>query len=72
MGNVKTKAILKPEKGFDVGGGRGKEIESEIEGGVVGIIIDCRGRRPFVIPQDARQRIEFLQKTAEALNAYPK
>jgi uncharacterized protein (TIGR01319 family) len=68
--NVKIKAHIRPEKNFDVGAGRGKELETEIEGGVVGIIIDCRGRRPFVIPADPKQRIEFLQKTAKVLNAY--
>ncbi|MCX7785678.1 MAG: glutamate mutase L [candidate division WOR-3 bacterium] len=70
--NIKTRAQIRPEKNFDVGAGKGKELDTEIEGGVVGVIIDCRGRRPFVIPQESKQRIEFLQKTATALNAYPK
>ncbi|MEO0084546.1 MAG: glutamate mutase L [candidate division WOR-3 bacterium] len=66
------KAQIKPEKGFDIGNGKGKELNCDIEGGVVGLIVDCRGRRPFNIPTDSKQRIEFLQKTAIALNAYPK
>jgi len=70
MENVKVKVQVRPEKNFDVGAGRGKELDTEIDGGVVGIIIDCRGRRPFVTPQDTKQRIEFLRKTALALNAY--
>lgn len=70
MENAKVKVYIRPEKNFDVGAGRGKELETEIEGGVVGIIIDCRGRRPFIIPADPKQRIEFLQKTAKVLNAY--
>ncbi len=70
MENAIVKATIRPEKNFDVGAGRGKEMEVDIEGGVVGIIIDCRGRRPFVIPTDSKQRIEFLQKTAKVLNAY--
>jgi uncharacterized protein (TIGR01319 family) len=69
--NVKVKANIRPEKGFDVGVGKGKEIDTEIEGGVVGLIIDCRGRRPFVVPEEVKQRIEFLQKTTAALNVYP-
>ncbi|MBS4015117.1 MAG: glutamate mutase L [Candidatus Latescibacteria bacterium] len=69
--NTKVKANIRPEKGFDVGIGKGKEIDTEIEGGVVGLIIDCRGRRPFVVPEEPKQRIEFLQKTAAALNVYP-
>jgi len=69
--NVKINCHIRPEKNFDVGAGKGKELDTEIEGGVVGLIIDCRGRRPFVIPQDAKQRIEFLQKTVKVLNTYP-
>ncbi|MCX8014626.1 MAG: glutamate mutase L, partial [candidate division WOR-3 bacterium] len=72
LANGKFKAYIKPERGFDIGAGKGKEIATEIEGGVVGLIIDCRGRRPFTIPTDPKQRIEFLQKTALALNAYPR
>jgi len=70
MENTKVKVYIRPEKNFDIGAGRGKELETEIEGGTVGIIIDCRGRRPFIIPADSKQRIEFLQKTAKVLNAY--
>jgi hypothetical protein len=69
--NLKAKAHIRPEKSFDVGAGKGKEFDTEIEGGVVGLIIDCRGRRPFVLPQDTKQRVEFLKKTVTALNAYP-
>lgn len=69
--NIKVKTNIRPEKGFDIGMGKGKEIDTEIEGGVVGLIIDCRGRRPFVVPEDPKQRIEFLQKTATALSVYP-
>ena len=69
--NVKINCHIRPEKNFDIGAGKGKELDAEIEGGVVGLIIDCRGRRPFVIPQDAKQRIEFLQKTVKVLNTYP-
>ncbi|MCX7757363.1 MAG: glutamate mutase L [candidate division WOR-3 bacterium] len=66
-----SKAIIRPAKGFDVGAGKGKEIVTQLEGGVVGLIIDCRGRQPFNIPENPKNRIEFLQKTISALNAYP-
>ncbi len=68
---AKAKAEITPERGFDVGQGRGKKIETEIEGGVVGVIVDTRGRRPFILPADKKKRIESLQKWAAALNAYP-
>ncbi|MEO0131789.1 MAG: glutamate mutase L [candidate division WOR-3 bacterium] len=65
------KAIVRPAKGFDVGAGKGKDLVTQLEGGVVGLIIDCRGRQPFNIPETTQARIEFLQKTIRALNAYP-
>jgi uncharacterized protein (TIGR01319 family) len=48
----KKKVRLKPMHGFDVGAGRNKEWETEVEGGVVGIMVDCRGRYP-----DERSRL---------------
>jgi uncharacterized protein (TIGR01319 family) len=67
-----VKAVIKPTKGFDVGAGKGKDLTCVLEGGVVGLIIDCRGRQPFIIPKETQARIEFLQKTIQALNVYPK
>jgi uncharacterized protein (TIGR01319 family) len=69
---TKAKAEIEPERGFDVGAGRGKKLETEVEGGVVGVIVDCRGRRPFNLPADRTKRIEALRKWAAALNIYPK
>ncbi|MGQ9465242.1 MAG: glutamate mutase L [bacterium] len=64
------KIILQPERSFDVGGGKGKTVEAVLSGGVVGIIIDCRGR-PFVLPEDKKKRIESLNKWFSSLNMYP-
>ncbi|WP_437204789.1 glutamate mutase L [Planctomicrobium sp. SH664] len=35
---------LFPERGFDLGNGVGKTVESEVRGGTVGLILDGRGR----------------------------
>ncbi|MDH5186417.1 MAG: glutamate mutase L, partial [candidate division WOR-3 bacterium] len=67
-----AKALIDPEKNFDIGAGRGKRIEVEIEGGVAGVIIDGRGRQPFKLPQATKQRIEALNEWAHALDIYPK
>ncbi|MEO0097644.1 MAG: glutamate mutase L [candidate division WOR-3 bacterium] len=67
----KAKVEIIPEKGFDVGAGRSKKLEAEIEGGVVGVIIDCRGR-PLNLPKEESKRIELLNKWASAVNLYPK
>ncbi|MGB9721284.1 MAG: glutamate mutase L [bacterium] len=66
----KVKLILHPERGFDVGNGKGKVMDIVVNGGVVGIIIDCRGR-PFVLPEDKKKRIELLNKWYKAVNMYP-
>ncbi|MCD6087824.1 MAG: glutamate mutase L [Candidatus Hydrothermae bacterium] len=66
----KAKIYMEPEKGFDVGAGKGKRHEAEIEGGVVGIILDGRGR-PLNIPSDRKERVEMLSKWIRSLEVYP-
>ncbi len=66
-----AKATLRPEKGFDVGEGKGKERTVNLRGGVVGVIFDCRGRRPFGLPEDRARRIVKLNEWNDALAAYP-
>ena len=61
---------LKPARGFDVGEGSGKEVVKKVQGGVVGLIFDGRGR-PLQIPQDNSERIQKLRQWFTALNAYP-
>jgi uncharacterized protein (TIGR01319 family) len=64
------KAILEPHRGFDLGRGRGDKVETEIHGGVTGIVIDCRGR-PFQLPTDAKTRVRKLKEWMTALDIYP-
>ena len=61
---------LQPSKKFDVGAGRGTLLEADVIGGVVGLVIDTRGR-PLEIPLDSKQRVTQLTKWQEALNTYP-
>ncbi len=68
---TKAKVVFHPEKNFDVGAGKGKSIDTMISGGVVGLIIDCRGR-PFALPEDHKKRMEMLNKWFAAMNMYPK
>ena len=63
-------AAINPERGFDVGAGAGKTLEAKVEGGLVGVIIDCRGR-PLVLSEDDKTRMEALRKWAVQLSAYP-
>jgi uncharacterized protein (TIGR01319 family) len=66
-----AKIELRPEKGFDVGEGRGKSLTANIFGGIVGLIIDCRGR-PFNLPESKDKRMEKLNEWFEAMDMYPK
>ncbi|MBK6912004.1 MAG: glutamate mutase L [bacterium] len=55
------KATIKPEKGFDVGAGSGKEIQATLHGGVVGLLIDTRGR-PLDLSPQTENRVAKIQK----------
>ncbi len=68
----KAEVIINPAKGFDVGEGSGKEVVKIIEGGVVGLVIDARGRRPFILPEDDKLRIDKLIEWNTELSVYPK
>lgn len=61
-----------PDRAFDMGAGKGRPVTREVRGGVVGLIVDTRGRQPFVLPADATQRIERLRAWNRALDAYPR
>ncbi len=66
----RAKAELKPHRAFDLGGGKGKKIEVELKGGVVGIILDGRGR-PIVLPENEKERIAKLKEWFTAMDLYP-
>jgi len=61
-----------PERGFDLGLGKGRPLSAEVLGGVVGLIIDTRGRQPFGLPSDPTTRIEKLRQWNAALQMYPR
>lgn len=67
----KADATLEPASGFDLGAGKGKVVKASLSGGEVGILLDCRGRQPFGLPEDPAQRIRKLKEWTVALDAYP-
>ena len=67
----KVKVRIIPGRKFDVGNGRGRELITEVEGGVVGLLIDARGR-PLKLPEDNTKRKETLVKWFESVDMYPK
>lgn len=58
--------LIKPRSNLDIGAGKGREVERTLKGGVVGLIIDCRGR-PIPLPQEDSARINYLRRTYQAL-----
>ncbi len=65
-----AKAIIEPAKGFDAGEGNGKRVERELKGGVVGIILDGRGR-PFDMPHEPKKRVKLLLDWILSMDVYP-
>ncbi|MCX7994011.1 MAG: glutamate mutase L [Fimbriimonadales bacterium] len=59
-------ATLRPARGFDIGAGKGKPAEATLEGGVVGVVVDARGR-PLQLPQDDATRRQKLLEWMSAL-----
>lgn len=66
----KATVNVMPAKGFDVGAGPGKPVEREITGGVVGLVLDARGR-PLALSADRATRIAKLKEWNSALSIYP-
>ncbi len=65
-----AKLTLHPAKGFDLGEGKGKVVNTTVHGGTVGLVIDCRGR-PFRLPDNKDKRMELLNTWFDAMNLYP-
>jgi hypothetical protein len=55
-----------PARGLNVGAGKGKPLRTTVRGGVVGVIVDCRGR-PLVLPSEPEQRISRQTEWMRAL-----
>jgi hypothetical protein len=58
------------QRELDVGAGPGRPLHTTLQGGVVGLVIDTRGR-PLQLPEDAVVRVPMLQRWVEALGEYP-
>ena len=66
-----AEATLIPGKGLDIGAGIDEQIICKVRGGVVGIILDGRGRQPFTISKDINVRIDSLVKWSNEVEEYP-
>ena len=66
-----AKATLKTHSGLILDSEKKKEMTVDLYGGVVGIVLDTRGRQPFVLPTDKTERIASLKKWMKELKIYP-
>jgi len=67
---VTAELHITPAHGFDVGAGPGHRLETKVEGGVCGLILDGRGR-PLALPEDPKTRAAKLLEWFRALDVYP-
>ncbi len=59
-----------PARRYDLGEGPGRKVERKVRGGVVGILVDTRGR-PLVLPEKKEERWEALREWFSAVQMYP-
>jgi uncharacterized protein (TIGR01319 family) len=67
---TKASLTITPVKSVNLGAGLGAQVTREVEGGVVGLLLDGRGR-PLTLPADQRAREAALMKWFKAVNLYP-
>lgn len=67
---LKVTVELMPARRFDVGAGPGQPVTGEVMGGVVGLVLDGRGR-PLILPEREDRRVEKLSGWLQALEIYP-
>ncbi len=68
--NQKAQAVFEPIAKVDIGEGRGQTVRREIDGGLVGIILDGRGRPLMTVPDDKNERISQMVGWLENLEVY--
>jgi len=66
-----AEVVIRPNRYHDVGTGPGRTLTTEVQGGVVGLIIDARGRQPMYLPDDDARRVELLLSWIESVDMYP-
>lgn len=67
--DIEGDMVLKPSRGFDVGAGAGQQLRARVRGGVVGLILDGRGR-VIELPQKDVERRASLARWNRALELY--
>lgn len=61
---------IHPRAQYDLGDGPGVRVNAQVRGGVVGLIIDGRGR-PIRFPRNQRRRMQAVKGWLDEMDAYP-
>ena len=68
--NEEAMVQLGPARHVDVGAGPGQAMARQARGGIVGLMLDGRGR-PLALPRRLEDRVQLLTQWHQALNLYP-
>jgi len=66
-----VEATITPTRGVDVGAGPGARVVKKVRGGVCGLVLDGRGRRPMPLPVSPPERVAAATRWTKALDLYP-
>ncbi len=66
----KASMKVQPAKGVNLGAGAGVAVTKEVHGGVVGLLLDGRGR-PLKLPTEQQARVAALTKWFDSVGLYP-
>ncbi len=66
-----ARVTMHPAKAVDLGEGPGHAVSRDVQGGVVGLLLDGRGR-PLQLPSDNTLRLTALSQWYKAVDLYPK
>ena len=68
---LKAGAEFEPDRHFDLGAGKGNKVDVELSGGIVGIILDGRGRPFDLSTLSEDERVANLKRWMTELDIYP-
>jgi len=68
---MKATITIRPAKSVHLGEGAGAPMTREVMGGVVGLLLDGRGR-PLQLPSEQSARVTALKKWFNAVGLYPR
>ncbi len=69
--NQQATISMQPAKQVNLGNGPGQSLTRTVQGGVVGLLLDGRGR-PLQLPSEQTARIAALSRWYQAVDLYPK